>query len=64
MPSYDYHCVLCDKIFEATHSINDKLNECPTCKENNLPPTSPTRLISKSNFILQGGGWAKEGYNK
>lgn len=53
MPIYDYKCEK-DHEFETQHSINDKLEECPICAENN-ESTKVTRLISKgSSFVLNG----------
>ncbi len=61
MPSYDYKCAIHD-VFEATHSIKDKLEFCPKCQEEGLEPQKVIRLISLSTFVLTGGSWAKEGY--
>lgn len=62
MPTYTYKCEECGE-FDAYHSINDKLTECPTCKEKGIISTL-VRLISKgSSFILNGSGWAKDNYS-
>lgn len=63
MPTYTYYCEVHGE-FENFHSINDKLEECPKCKEEGLSPQKVERLISSgTNFVLTGGGWAKEGYS-
>jgi len=63
MPSYDYVCPI-HGIFEEFHSINDKLEECPKCKEEGLGSQKVDRLISSgSSFILQGSGWARDNYS-
>lgn len=31
MPSYDYHCDACDRIFEAQHPIGRGPSRCPAC---------------------------------
>lgn len=51
--------------FELEHSIAEKIEECPLCKEENIePPQKLTRLISGGGtFILQGSGWAKDRYS-
>lgn len=55
-PQYEYECNG-DHKFEVTQSIKDEpLTRCPECKK------KCRRLISASNFILKGGGWAKDGY--
>ena len=61
MPTYEYECPV-HKTFEVTHSINDKLEECPKCKEEGLEAQKVKRNISLSSFSLVGGGWASEGY--
>lgn len=62
MPTYLYKCDTHGE-FEAIHSINDKLEECPECKTEGKTSEAPTRLIIGTSFILAGGGWASEGYS-
>lgn len=63
MPTYLYECQTHGE-FEHQHSITEQLEECPKCKEEGLEAKKPTRLIaSGTGFILNGGGWAKEGYS-
>lgn len=53
-------CTACSKEWEEEQKITEEaVKICPNCQE----PTAK-RLISKSTFILQGGGWYKEGYSK
>jgi len=61
MPTYVYSCKECGE-FEAEHSINVVLEECPTCKKSGKTSDPPKRLISQTSFVLKGGGWASEGY--
>lgn len=57
---YTYFCEV-HKEFEAEHSMNDKLEFCPHCKEKILVK----RLISGgTNFILNGSGWGRDNYSK
>lgn len=59
MPNYEYACEKCFKEWEEIQSIKeDPSTLCPYCKR-----STAKRLISKSSFILQGGGWFKEGYS-
>lgn len=66
MPTYTFSC---------SHSSHQNTNyewdvfmsivdpdpeECPQCKNKG----HITRLITGSNFILQGQGWAKDSYSK
>ena len=63
MPTYLYRCSIHNE-FECEHSIKEKLEECPKCKEEGLEPQKVVRLISNgTGFILSGGGWAREGYS-
>ena len=59
MPTYDYQCSSCSHEWEEEQSIKaDPIKECPLCKKE-----SAKRLISKTSFVLNGGGWAKTGYS-
>jgi len=62
MPTYIYKCGTHGE-FEEIHSITNKLEDCPKCKEEGLDPQKVTRLISgKGNFILSGSGWGRDNY--
>lgn len=64
MPTYMYICRE-HKEFEVQQSIKDPpLKKCPQCEKEGLKNPPPKRLISLSNFVLKGGGWASEGYKK
>lgn len=60
---YEYECPQ-HGVFEVQQKITDApLSECPQCKEEgNITPVK--RLISKTSFILNGGGWASSNYSK
>lgn len=63
MPTYIYKCDIHGE-FEEIHSITEQLEECPKCKKEGLEPQKVIRLISSNGiFILNGGGWAREGYS-
>ena len=63
MPTYLYMCPIHQE-FEEFHSIKEKLEECPHCQEEGLPPQKVERLISKgTSFVLVGSGWAKDNYS-
>lgn len=62
MPTYIYQCEDHGE-FEVTHSINECLEDCPKCKEENKEPKKIKRLIAATSFILNGGGWAKDNYS-
>lgn len=60
MPTYEYCCKNCQHAWEEEQSIRDVASTfCPACEKE-----SASRLISAgTGFILQGGGWYKEGYS-
>ncbi len=73
MPTYLYECPIHGE-FEHQHSINEELKFCPKCqdecahldlsKEERRAPCQVKKLISGgTNFILVGGGWAKDNYH-
>jgi putative FmdB family regulatory protein len=58
MPIYEYSCPKCGP-FEVTQRISDKpLSRCPTCR------SKVRKLISATAFLLKGGGWYADGYQK
>ena len=60
MPTYDYACLVCNNEFELDQSINDDpIATCPKCLV-----STQKRLISKTNFVLKGSGWAADNYAK
>lgn len=50
MPTYDYKCLDCEKVFEVIHGMDDKYSECNICGSKNIK-----KLISKVNFYVPGG---------
>jgi putative FmdB family regulatory protein len=60
MPTYEYSCSSCGHSWELDQKIVEApVTECPECHE-----PKAKRLISRTSFILQGGGWYAEGYSK
>lgn len=61
MAMYEYSCVdeSCSNQWEFEQSMKDAaITTCPKCNKE-----TAKRLISKSNFVLAGGGWFNEGYS-
>ena len=59
MPIYEYKCSKCDNTIEKWNKdLFDKDEICPKCKN------KMKKIISSSTFILKGGGWYSDGYNK
>ena len=58
MPTYEYRCDLCGHEMEAIQRISaDALTTCPQCEGEGLK-----RLISRTSFMLKGGGWYATDY--
>ena len=53
MPTYDYICNDCEKIYEYFQSMSDApIRECPECKKNSL-----RRVISGGTGLIFKGSW-------
>lgn len=61
--NYEYECLNACGVIEVQQKITeDALTLCPVCKEKGIE-NPVKRLISASNFVLNGGGWASSGYS-
>lgn len=60
MPTYEYECVTCNKIFDIFQKMSDKpLDKCPKCHK------KITRLIGGgSGIIFKGSGFYATDYRK
>jgi putative FmdB family regulatory protein len=53
MPVYEYQCGACGHEFEREQRISeDPIKKCPKCGKQRAK-----RLISRTSFVLKGGGW-------
>ena len=58
MPIYEYECDKCGHEFEREQRMSDApVKTCPECKSRRV-----IKLISRSSFVLKGGGWYADGY--
>jgi putative FmdB family regulatory protein len=58
MPIYEYECDKCGHAFEREQRMSDPpVKSCPKCRGRKV-----TKLISRSSFVLKGGGWYADGY--
>lgn len=59
MPVYEYICKACDHEFEREQRISDNpIKKCPECGA-----MKAKRLISRTSFVLKGGGWYSDLYS-
>ena len=59
MPIYHYRCADCNATQEVWAKFNDPPPEaCETCGSAAL-----TKMVSRTAFKLEGGGWYAEGYS-
>lgn len=57
-----FKCKDCNAKWKHSDKIDS--SKCKKCDKKNIEqnPPKPKRLISPSNFVLVGGGWAKDNY--
>ena len=59
MPIYEYGCGACGHTFEKLQKVSDDpATDCPACEEKG----ALKKLVSRSSFVLKGGGWYKDHY--
>ena len=59
MPIYEYACDKCSHEFEVEQRITDApVKTCPSCRGRKV-----RRLISRTSFVLKGGGWYSDLYS-
>ena len=58
LPIYDYACKACGHEFEREQRIHDApVRKCPGCGK-----LQAKRPISRTSFVLKGGGWFNDLY--
>lgn len=59
MPIYEYGCEKCGHTFERLQKVSDEpVSECPGCSASG----AVKKLVSRTSFVLKGGGWYKDHY--
>lgn len=60
MPIYEYECSKCHQTSDALQKVNDPAPEtCPRCGAHG----TLSRLLSRTSFVLKGGGWYADLYS-
>ena len=60
MPIYEYDCSQCHQTSDALQKVNDPPPEtCPHCGARH----TLSRLLSRTSFVLKGGGWYADLYS-
>src|SRR5215470_8314834 len=60
MPIYEYECSQCHQVSDALQKVNDPPPEtCPHCGAQR----TLSRLVSRTSFVLKGGGWYADLYS-
>jgi len=57
MPVFEFQCPGCRRIVEKLQRYEDPEPRCVVCNQ----PTK--RKVSRTSFILKGGGWFKDSYS-
>ncbi|NVJ04570.1 zinc ribbon domain-containing protein [Myxococcus sp. AM001] len=60
MPIYEYSCQSCGKMIDVLQKISDPAPAtCSACGAEG----SMTKVVSRSSFVLKGGGWYSDLYS-
>ena len=66
MPLYEYKCVECGALVEVLMRHPDIAtkhnNDVVVCPKSECAGEAK-RILSRTTFILKGGGWASDGYS-
>ena len=61
MPLYEYLCPKCETKFEELRKCSEREKPAPCPSEGCEGEGKPR--VSKSSFVLKGGGWYADGYS-
>ena len=60
MPIYEYSCKSCGKTIDVLQKVSDPTPEtCTACGAQG----SLSKVVSRSSFVLKGGGWYSDLYS-
>lgn len=58
MAIYEYVCSSCGEVYEKIYWKDRKTIKCKKCGK------KAKKIMSKTHFVLKGGGWYADGYSK
>lgn len=62
MPMFEYRCEKCGHKFERLLRSSER-DEPQPCPKEGCGEKKTKKLVSRSSFMLKGGGWADDGYS-
>ena len=62
MPIYQYKCSVCGVVAEVLQRMDAPAPLCSECPQDDAQPPAMVKQVSRSSFVLKGGGWAADGY--
>ena len=62
MPIYEYRCPACSAVVEILQRMDASAPICAECSQDAPQAPAMVKQVSRSSFVLKGGGWASDGY--
>ena len=62
MPIYEYRCLACGAVVEILQRMDAPAPICAECSQDAPQAPAMVKQVSRSSFVLKGGGWASDGY--
>ena len=62
MPIYEFKCSACGAVVEILQRIDAPAPICANCPQDSPQAPAMVTQVSRSSFVLKGGGWASAGY--
>ena len=62
MPIYEFKCSACGAVAEVLQRMDAPAPICRECSQEATGGTRMVKQVSRSSFVLKGGGWASDGY--
>jgi putative FmdB family regulatory protein len=62
VPIYEYRCPACGAVVEILQRMDAPAPLCVECSQDAPQAPAMVKQVSRSSFVLKGGGWASDGY--